>query len=91
MAKNKFYAVRVGIKPGIYTSWGEIEPLVKGYTGAQFKSFKTREEAQAYLRGEKIIKKKKASGDLLEALLKYYPEVLNNTTKKSKRRIHSLC
>lgn len=49
MAKQKFYAVKVGSAPGIYLSWAEAEPLVKGYPGAQYKSFSTKEEAEAYL------------------------------------------
>ena len=49
MAKQKFYAVKVGSAPGIYLSWAEAEPLVKGYPRAQYKSFSTKEEAEAYL------------------------------------------
>ncbi len=49
MAKQKFYAVKVGSAPGIYLSWAEAEPLVKGFPGAKYKSFPTREEAEAFL------------------------------------------
>ena len=49
MAKQKYYAVKVGSAPGIYLSWAEAEPLVKGFPGAKYKSFPTREEAEAYL------------------------------------------
>lgn len=45
----KFYAVRVGKKPGIYTTWAEAELQVKGYPGAKHKSFPTEEEAIAYM------------------------------------------
>lgn len=45
----KFYAVKKGRKPGIYLSWSECEAQVKGFNGAQYKSFKTKEEAQKYL------------------------------------------
>ena len=48
----KFYAVKKGKKTGIFTTWDETEKLVKGYSGAQYKSFKTREEAVDYLGGE---------------------------------------
>lgn len=34
-----FYVVWAGRAPGIYTSWKECEPLVKGYKGARFRSF----------------------------------------------------
>jgi len=36
---EKFYAVKIGKKPGIYTSWEECQKQVKGYSGSQFKSF----------------------------------------------------
>lgn len=48
----KYYAVKKGRECGIYTSWQDCEPLVKGYEGAIFKSFSTRDEALAFL-GEK--------------------------------------
>lgn len=45
----KFYAVKAGRTPGIYTTWTEAEAQVKGFSGAEFKSFRTREEAEAWL------------------------------------------
>ena len=50
--KQKFYAVKVGVTPGIYTDWAECEPLIKGYPGAEYKSFSTKEEAEFYLTGK---------------------------------------
>lgn len=47
--KPKFYAVKVGLVPGIYRTWEECEPLVHGVQGAKYKSFPTMEEAQAFL------------------------------------------
>ncbi|MBB6450676.1 ribonuclease HI [Geomicrobium halophilum] len=53
MAKNKFYVVWKGRKPGVYRTWAECQQQVSGYKGARFKSFKTKEEAeQAYNSGE---------------------------------------
>ena len=49
MGKKKYYAVKYGIKPGIYESWGECEAQTKGYSGAQFKSFGTMVEAEKYM------------------------------------------
>ncbi|GFR43359.1 hypothetical protein Agub_g4430 [Astrephomene gubernaculifera] len=46
---GKYYAVRVGRRPGIYEDWGQVKPLVEGYPGAQHKSFKSRDEAMRYL------------------------------------------
>ena len=44
-----YYAVRVGKKPGIYSSWASCREQVHGYAGAQFKKFTTEEEAKAYM------------------------------------------
>ncbi len=52
MAKPKFYAVRVGITPGIYRTWAECEPLISGIKGAKYKSFPTVEQAEEYLNGD---------------------------------------
>lgn len=49
MAKQKFYVVWEGVTPGVYTSWTECQLQIKGYEGAKFKSFDTREEAERAL------------------------------------------
>ena len=48
MAK-KFYAVRQGRVPGIYTTWADCEKQVKGFGGAIYKSFPTEAEARAFV------------------------------------------
>ena len=50
---GKFYAVRVGRTPGIYLSWAECDAATKGFPGAVFKSFKTRAEAEDFMKAEK--------------------------------------
>jgi len=52
MAKQKFYVVWKGRKPGIYTSWGDCEAQVKGFAGAEYKSFENRAAAEAAFRGK---------------------------------------
>ncbi|MBI9064631.1 MAG: ribonuclease H family protein [Marinilabiliaceae bacterium] len=47
MAKNKFYVVWQGAKPGIYHSWADCQAQIKGYKGAKFKGFPSLAEAQA--------------------------------------------
>ena len=42
----KFYVVWQGRDTGIFTSWEECKPHIEDYKGAQYKSFKTREEAE---------------------------------------------
>ena len=52
MAKGpKFYAVRVGRRPGIYCTWPECETEVKGFSYAKFQSFTSRSDAEAYMGG----------------------------------------
>jgi ribonuclease HI len=46
MAKQKFYVIWKGRRPGIYTTWSAAEEQVKGYAGAQYKAFGSRAEAE---------------------------------------------
>jgi len=46
---SKFYSVKTGKVPGIYTDWKSCEQQVKGYPHAVYKSFKTLEEAQQFI------------------------------------------
>ena len=48
MAKKKFYAVKVGKVPGIYSTWSECEEQVKGFPSASYKSFATLSEAENF-------------------------------------------
>ena len=59
---SKYYAVKKGKVPGIYLSWNDCKAMVDGYQGAVYKSFKTIEEAEKFITGEKIISGMKASG-----------------------------
>lgn len=49
----KYYAVKKGRNPGIYTSWDSCLEEVKGYSGAIYKSFKTLEDANEFVTGIK--------------------------------------
>ncbi|SHE12540.1 Ribonuclease H [Chlamydia abortus] len=52
MAKQKYYVVWVGHKPGIYTSWPECKEQVDGRKDAKYKSFSSKAEAEkAYREG----------------------------------------
>lgn len=50
--KKKFYAVAVGVTPGVYETWAECEAQTKGFTGCRFKAFPTREEAERFIQNE---------------------------------------
>lgn len=49
MAKKKYYAVRKGKKTGLFETWDECKAQVDGFSGAEYKSFSTKEEADEYL------------------------------------------
>jgi len=44
-----YYAVARGRNPGVYTDWGSAERQVNGFSGALYKKFKTRKEAQHFV------------------------------------------
>ncbi|WP_080347086.1 ribonuclease H1 domain-containing protein [Clostridium botulinum] len=46
---QKFYAVKNGIQPGVYTTWDECKKNVHGFSGAIYKSFTTKEEAERFI------------------------------------------
>lgn len=48
---SKFYAVRKGKKTGIFLTWEECKRQVDGFSGAEYKSFKTKAEAEEYCNG----------------------------------------
>lgn len=47
--KKKFYAVRKGVAPGIYSKYAECLEQVRGFSRAEYKGFATMEEAQKYI------------------------------------------
>lgn len=50
----KYYAVKVGINPGIYTSWDECKKNVFGFKGAVYKKFEIKTDAENFINGEKL-------------------------------------
>lgn len=49
MAASKFYAIKLPERSLVVTSWAECERLVHGVKGTLFKSFATRELAEAWV------------------------------------------
>ena len=47
--RKRFYAILRGRETGIFNSWQEVEAHVKGFKGAIHHSFKTLEDALAYM------------------------------------------
>lgn len=46
---GKFYAVREGRVPGVYTSWPEVLEQITGWKGPKHRVFKTRAEAEMFV------------------------------------------
>ena len=45
----KYYAVKKGRHPGIYDSWQACQEQINGFSGAIYKSFPSKDEAEAFL------------------------------------------
>jgi ATP-dependent DNA helicase PIF1 len=56
-----FYAVKKGHAPDIYNSWEDCQKQIEGFSGSQFKKFKTMEEAAAFIKEDPVL----SSGDQL--------------------------
>jgi len=56
---KKYYAVVSGKKPGIYTDWTTAKSMVVGFSGAIYKSFSTKSEAEAFITNSKFITEEK--------------------------------
>lgn len=69
MAKVKYYGVKKGLVPGVYTSWDECKAQVDGFSGAEYKSFKTEEEANDYVSIEKSVTNDEIERDKSQALI----------------------
>jgi ribonuclease HI len=67
--KVKFYVVWKGRRTGVFTSWAQCEAQVKGFTGAEYKAFASREAAErAFAAGYRAhVGKAASSGDWLFA------------------------
>ncbi|ANZ57816.1 RNase HI [Fructilactobacillus lindneri] len=74
---KKFYAVRKGKHPGIYQTWDETKQQVDGFSGAEYKSFLTHQEASDYLKATSIKKAGKVTKkDTANDLGKTSPEII---------------
>lgn len=79
MAKGKYYAVKKGKKPGIYKTWSECEAQVKGFSGAVYKSFKTMEDAEFFMKDENRYKQ---AGEPQKPLIAYVDGSYNIKSEK---------
>jgi viroplasmin and RNaseH domain-containing protein len=49
VGRFNYYAVKRGYNYGLYFNWPDCERQVRGYSGAQFKGFQRKEDAENYL------------------------------------------
>ena len=77
---KKWYAVKVGRRPGIYDSWSACKVQVDGFSGSQYKSFTIFDEARDYM-GD--AKRKDATTHIVgDGLLAYVDGSYNVKTKE---------
>ena len=51
MAKKKFYVVWEGHKKGVFTSWNVCKKHIENFSGAQYKAFSSKDEAEKAFKG----------------------------------------
>ncbi|UKZ56257.1 hypothetical protein TrVGV298_010090 [Trichoderma virens] len=51
---QKYYAVQAGFVPGVYLTYSECQAQTAGFKGAIFKSFVSRDDAEAFAAGKKV-------------------------------------
>lgn len=66
--------MKIGNKPGIYSTWEECQQQIRGYSGAVYKKFKTMQEANLFIdRNENdSYVKKEESQDVSQELIYAY-------------------
>ena len=62
MKKKKFYVVWKGKTPGIFLTWADCETQIKGFPGAKYKSYPSRNEAESAYSTEPNFFKKPSTG-----------------------------
>lgn len=82
----KYYAVKNGRKKGIFLTWDECKESVDGYPSATFKSFKTKEDAEAYL-GLRTAAKTKPKVEVQEAVTETVAEA--EAAEPAKESVHT--
>ncbi len=81
MTKKKFYVVWNGHKKGVYSSWDMCKKQISNFTGAQYKSFASKEAAESAFKGnykDYVGKDTKTVKLSAEELKKYGKPILNS-------------
>ena len=54
----KYYAVKRGHSTGVFDSWADCQKATQGFSGADFRSFSSREEAEAFIQDKDLWKER---------------------------------
>ena len=71
---KRFYGVRKGFSTGIFTSYENVQRATQGYSGAEYRGFATRKEAEEYLGCPKV-------KDMID-VIEFLPEELDINSNK---------
>jgi len=86
-AKGSFYAVHLGEVPGVYTTWEQCQKQVKGFSGAKFKKFSNRQDAEFFAEngsGKKPVKVCGTKGPTDDVIIYTDGACSNNGNKDAK-------
>jgi DNA helicase-2/ATP-dependent DNA helicase PcrA len=84
MPKQKFYVVAKGRKTGFFDNWASCLEQVKGFSGADYKSFTTMEEAEEwYVAKGGILPKKKAVVESTKAIYTDKTDIVSKIKEKT--------
>lgn len=79
---NKYYAVRKGNTIGIFNTWNECQKSISGYSGAEYKSFGSIEDAQAYINHEDSGEKHRKLAKESDIVITYVDGSYSDETKR---------
>ncbi|WP_291664775.1 RNase H1/viroplasmin domain-containing protein [Clostridium sp.] len=82
MAKKNYYAVKVGLKTGIFKTWNECSSYVQGYPGAKYQGFTTLAEAEAFMNGGRVLVSSKITRNENNKVYKFDLNKFNSETKR---------
>jgi ribonuclease HI len=85
---DKFYAVAVGRKPGIYKTWTECDKEVKDFKGAKYKKFATYQEANDFIKSvisiPNISNSNSNNDNISQSIPKSIPKPIQNTITRTR-------
>ena len=75
---KKFYAVKIGKKPGVYKTWEECQEQINGFSGAIYKGFPSENEAIDFINDKKDNKSKLKESEAIAYVDGSYDSLTNS-------------